>query len=130
MSGSDVELLREGFELHNRGDADGMLALAADDVDIFIQEDLPNGGHWDGVDGFRDVMASWNEAWDEFTAEPVRFEEGPHGWFVRVKQHARAGELVLEADFFYVFAVTEGRISRWHLYNDEARAREVAGLGG
>jgi ketosteroid isomerase-like protein len=128
---SDIDVLRQGFEVFNRGDFEGLFAVTAEDVEVYIQEDLPNGGRWDGLDGFRAAVAAWMDAWDEFRAEPLGFEEGADGWLVSVKQHARTGDLALAEDFFYVFTLTpEGRISRWHLYNDEARARAAAGLNG
>jgi ketosteroid isomerase-like protein len=130
VPGSDIEVIRRGFELFNHGDIEGMLALTADDVEVFIQEDLPNGGHWDGVGGFREAVRTWNEAWDEFTAEPLDFEEGSGSVLIRVRQRVRTGELALEEDFFYVMGTAGGKLVLWHLYNDEARARKAAGLGG
>jgi len=130
VPGADIELIRAGFERFNEGDVEGLLAQMADDVEVFVQEDLPNGGHWDGVDGFREMSRTWTEAWDEFTVEPLEFEAGPRNVLVRVRQHARTGELEVEGDFFYVFGTADGKLVLWHLYNDEARAREAAGLAG
>jgi ketosteroid isomerase-like protein len=124
----DLELVRTGFERFNRGDLEGLVELSQPDCEVFIQEDLPNGGHWNGRERFLQLMHEWNGTWDEFSVEPLGFEDAGRRVLVRVRQRARTGELELDMEVFYVFELRDGRLSLWHLYNDPERARETAGL--
>jgi hypothetical protein len=47
VSRETVELVRLGFEAFNAGGSEAFATsgLIAEDIDAFIQEDMPNGGH-------------------------------------------------------------------------------------
>jgi ketosteroid isomerase-like protein len=98
-----------------------------------IQEDLPNGGEWRGVDGFMEMARLWNEAWKEFTVVPQGTTVGPDGQlFMEVEQQvvARGSGMEIASGFFYVIVFRDGKIAEGHLFNDRQQAARTAGLSG
>lgn len=140
MAESNTELIRPGFDAYNEKGPEGFLDwISAEDLMhpefvFHIQEDLPNGGEWKGVEGFREMSRLWLEAWAEFSVKPVDSSEGPEGQvLLEVEQHAVARGSGLELDapgFFYVVLWRDGKVTDMHLLNDRDRATELAGLSG
>jgi SnoaL-like protein len=137
---SHTELIRPGFEAFNAKGPEGFIdfAISRDlihpDFAFYIQEDLPNGGEWKGVDGFREMSRLWLEAWSEFTVKPLQSSEGPEGQvLLEVEQHAVGRGTGLEFDtpgFFYVIIWRDEKVAEMHLLNDRERATELAGVSG
>jgi ketosteroid isomerase-like protein len=122
------DLLETAFAAFNRAGAPGLLPLTHPDIEVFIQDDLPNGGRWDGHEGWLAMGRAWQEAWERFTVEPLEVEDHGARTLIRVRQRGRARGSGIEVDgeFWYVAEVRDGRISLWHLYTDRARAEASA----
>jgi ketosteroid isomerase-like protein len=134
-----MQLVRRGFEVYNESGPSAFLdyLVAAElmhpDFLFFIQEDLPNGGEWRGVDGFGRMAASWLEAWEEFEVQPRDVAEVSEDRIlvtVRQRAVARGSGLEIDGEFFYVFAFGDGRLEQIRLYRDRGAAELAAGGTG
>ena len=132
------DIVRRGLEVFNGEGTEAFLDfLAANDLmhpefTFHIQEDLPNGGAYEGPDGFRSMAAQWLEAWREFDVvmrEIVR--GGDERLLVPVEQRAVASGSGVEVsgEFLYVFVFEAGRVREIHLLADRDLANRTAGIG-
>ncbi len=121
-------LVREAAEAYEAGDDDALFSLFHRDARAYIQEDLPNGGYWDGHEGFAAMLAEWREAWEEFGYEILEVEEHGDRALTRVKQHgvARGSGMEIDMELYYVWGARDGKIDLWHLYLDREQAEAVA----
>jgi hypothetical protein len=125
-----------GMETFNQGGSEAFLRFLEDEAHpefvFHIQEDLPNGGDWRGIDGTRSMLGHWLEAWDEFEVIPGEVIEGTAGRvLVQVEQRAvSAGTgMELKGPFHYVWVSEAGKVREIQLFADPVQARRAAGLG-
>ena len=105
--------------------ARGLARVIHPDFLFHIQEDLPNGGDWVGIEGYNRMTRSWLEAWDEFGIEPDEFIPVTRdGILIPVRQRARAhaSGLEVEGQFIYVLLFRDEKVEQIHLYADRAQA--------
>jgi ketosteroid isomerase-like protein len=62
-------LARGGMEAFNEGDMPRMLAVLAEDVEVYASPEMVNAGTFTGHDGFVTWINAWTEAWDEISNE-------------------------------------------------------------
>jgi ketosteroid isomerase-like protein len=62
-------LALRGIEAYNAGNAAGMVAALADDVEVFASPEMANTGHYHGHEGFLSWIQNWTDAWDDIVAE-------------------------------------------------------------
>jgi ketosteroid isomerase-like protein len=139
MPESRIELTRRGFQVFNEGGGEAYIEFLAEEglldseMVFYIQEDMPNAGEWKGVDGFIDANRIWNEAWDEFRADPMEVTSpAKNRVLARVEQRAVAkgsGMEITGTSFFYLFVFRAGKLAEMHLFGDRDRAMEAAGAG-
>lgn len=93
-----------------------------------VQDDMPNGGDWPGVEGFNEMTSTWLEAWDTFTVRPHEFREvGEEAVLVPLTQTAVARNgMELAGEFFYLFLIRDDRLAQLHIYGDRERAEVAA----
>jgi ketosteroid isomerase-like protein len=136
MAETKAEVARTGFEVYNERGPDAFIDfftgidMIHPDFLFYVQEDLPNGGSWHGIEGFSQMAAIWLEAWSEFKVEPREFiEASPEAVLVPVRQRAVASGsgMEVEGEFFYVMLFRYEKIAEIHLYTDRAKAEQVAG---
>jgi SnoaL-like protein len=137
---SKSEFVLRGFSVFNEKGPEAWLELVAEEDRLHpefvfrIQEDLPNGGEWRGVEGFREANRHWLEAWDEFSITPLEVTEGPGGdLLMQVEQHAVArgsGMEISGSGFFYAILYRGEQIAEMHLMTDRERAARLVGLDG
>jgi hypothetical protein len=127
---------QRGIDAFNQGGSeafvDYLVAESHPDFIFHIQEDLPNGGVWNGIDGTRAMMGQWLEAWEEFEVIAREFIDGPAGQvLVPVEQRAVASGSGMEVsgEFQYVWVPEGGKVREIHLFADPRQARRAAGLG-
>jgi hypothetical protein len=130
------ELVRDGFGTFNR---DGPAAFVDylkrvgawdDGFEMELQADAPNGGVWKGEEGFREMIRTWMEAWEEFEifpGEPIPVT--PDRFLIPVRQRvvARGSGMELESDFFYTLEMAGGRVRRMGLFIERSLAEEHLG---
>src|SRR2546422_3355451 len=80
MSQENVELVRQANEAFNRGDIERVLTYYAEDAeleDLMNAPDLPRVVR--GIQGVRQVLMNWVQAFDEFRAEIAEYiDVGQH----------------------------------------------------
>jgi ketosteroid isomerase-like protein len=133
MSQQNVELLRQMTEAFNRGDIEGMLAIADPPPEF---EYALSGVVIPGVEGVQrgpDVLGRVAEFWGEFD-EP-RFElheliDAGDQVFVSATLRGRGKHSGAETswDLWAVWTVRDGRMVRWQVFTDRDAALEAAGL--
>ena len=77
-------------------------------------------------------MAYWTEGFDQFSASAEEFIDAGEKVIVRVHQRARGqgSGVPVEADFWFVHTLSEGKITRLDMFASKAPALEAAGLAG
>jgi ketosteroid isomerase-like protein len=125
--GRNVERVRAGLDAFNRGDLDGVLAVLADDVEIFSSPALANPGTYHGHRGYQDWVGQWLEAWVGLRIEIDRIEAVSDSHVVvGVRQTARGQGSGVEVEMTtaFMFELDERATTALHLYAtwDEAIA--------
>ena len=133
-----MEVARKVFEVHNEQGPDAVIDFLVrverihPDFLFHVQEDLPNGGDWRGIEGYTEMARSWLEAWAEFQVEPHEFiEVTEESLLVPLMQRAvaRGSGIEVAGEFFYVLIFTDGKIEQIRLYSDRGQAERAASAG-
>jgi ketosteroid isomerase-like protein len=129
MSQENVEILQRDYAAFDRGDFDAILDHI--DPDIVIRAH-PRGdeGTYRGRDGFLRFITEWIEPFDDFTQTAEEFTASGDRVLVRVLQRAsgRGSGVPVEARFWLVHQMRDGKAMKLDLYDDEDQALEAAGL--
>jgi ketosteroid isomerase-like protein len=134
MSEENVELVRRAFDAYLRGDTEAVLAMCSEDILIrqapaVIATGVPPEQH--GHAGVLEAFGIWPDQWDDFEIqiERVVADPGDHV-VVATLQRGRGKQsgVEVEAEFFFTFAIRDGRIAEWHILTDESAA--VAATAG
>jgi uncharacterized protein len=128
VSDENVELIRSAFDAYERGDIEAVLAVCADDILItqapeVIATGVPPEHH--GHDGVLEAFGIWPNQWDDFQIEIQRIVADPGDQVVvDTLQRGRGKQsgVEVEANFFFTFAVRDGRIAEWRIFTDESDA--------
>jgi ketosteroid isomerase-like protein len=92
---------------------------------------MPDVVPYHGREGLLQMFADWVEGFNEFELTAEEFTDaGDTHVVVRVHQHAlgaRSG-VPIEADFWMVQAIRDGKLVRLDIYGSEAQALDAVGL--
>lgn len=118
--GSNLELVRSGIDMFNRGELESTVELF--DREVSIQDPERTGQTFRGHDGLRSFWAEWLENWDGYRMEAREFIEEGDEVFVAGRQTARgrASEIELTDDVFIVYRIRDGRVTEMRVYTDRA----------
>jgi len=134
MSQENVEIVRRGYEAFARGDIEGLLDLIDSDAQW-----APAIGPMLGVDVVRgkDALRRFFtedlfEGFDEFTADPLSFEDFGDKVLVQPRYTGRGKSSGLEIDhtFATIFTVRDGKVAAMRDYWTKSEALEAEGLEG
>jgi uncharacterized protein len=130
MSRENVELVRAAMVAAERGDLEAALAVA--DAELVSTRVDPDGAVFHGPDGFRQMLAEWDEGFDEWSFRGGEYIDAGDRVVARMRQWGRGAVsgAPVEADFWAVYEVRDGRIARFEIYSDRDRALKAAGLPG
>ena len=126
-----TDIVRRVIEGYSAGDADAVAKFADPEEFVSVIEDSsPNGGTYHGFEGFLEAVTAWEEAWSSSELRPTRFEERGDWVLARVEQSLTGALSGIEIDqvAWYAFRLRDDRGVELHVYLDEGRAREVAGI--
>ncbi|MET0615705.1 MAG: nuclear transport factor 2 family protein [Thermoleophilaceae bacterium] len=132
----NVGLIRRAFDAYTRGDIDGVLALCADDILITQTPEVAATGvptEQHGHDGVLEAFGIWPNQWDDFEIEIQRIVADPGDHVVvSTLQRGRGKQsgVEVEAEFFFTFAVRDGKVAEWRIFFDEAEALAATRPGG
>lgn len=82
MSAADSETARAGIEAYNRGDIEGLIAMAHPDIRMVPMRSLLEGGEYVGHEGVRQFMADTEEDWEDRRIDVDEIRDLPDGVLV------------------------------------------------
>ena len=134
MSQADVEILRQGFEDFARGDVQSVLERLDPDVDWrpaiapILGVETVRGREAVGEFFTRDLF----EGFDEFTVEPLAFEDLGDAVLVTVRYCGRGESSGLEINqtFASLYRLRDGKTVSMRDYSTKDEALKAAGLSG
>jgi ketosteroid isomerase-like protein len=129
MALSNAEIVRNGIEAWNRGDADATLAGLQPDIE-WTTNLIDAAETFHGHEGVRRFWATFWEAWERITIKIDQLLEVDDT--VLVFGHFRAlgrdSGIELESGFGQVYRLRDGEVVRFEAYPNPAAALEAAGL--
>jgi ketosteroid isomerase-like protein len=130
MSQENVEIVRAAFEAAERDKPGAMLDFLDAAIVWEVRSDLPDAETYTGHDGFRRLLAAFDEVLDDSWYRPVEFIEAgeqvvvPLRWGGRGKASGAASEL----SETWVFTVRDGKVTSVKEFANKSAALEAAGL--
>jgi ketosteroid isomerase-like protein len=133
MSQENVELVRRGFDLWNRGDLEGWLETIDPaigwDISTHPLPDVPNRGH--GRESFiSDMLATYMSGWNDYSGELKEVSEAGEHVILVVHETAamRDAGVPLERDLVQLWTVRGGKAVFLRVFRTKAEALEAAGI--
>jgi ketosteroid isomerase-like protein len=131
MSKENIEIVRRGFE-HFEATGDFLPEL----IDPEFVWDMSNFRGWPeqklypGLDGAREFMRDWLEAWDDWEFAVESFHDGGDKVVAIVRQrgNSKTTGLAVDMTFAQVFTVRDGKQVRMEMYADPSEGLDAAGL--
>jgi ketosteroid isomerase-like protein len=131
LGDAELDIVRRAYEVFDT-DLEALLGLCADDIEWVSPEDTVESGPRRGHEGVRNAYASTDAAFVDPVHERLgELEDGSGGHVLaRVAFHAtgRGSGMRLDKPEWHVWTVRDGRVVRFAWFNQEAPAREAAGL--
>ena len=131
MSKENIEIVRRGFE-HFEATGDFLPELSAPEFvwDMSNFRGWPEKKLYPGLDGAREFMRDWLEAWDDwrFTVESLRDGGDKVVAIVRQRGNSKTTGLAVDMTFAQVFTVRGGKQVRMEMYADPSEGLDAAGL--
>ena len=128
MSQQNVELVRRAvdFEFYGRGGR--AEAEAVFDPD-FVMNPVEEGPSY-GLDAIRDNIEHWRSAWEELTVTVNEVIDAGQRVVVTIdhRGRGRGSGIEVNARFYDVYTVRDGKVLRSDEYANRAEALEAAGL--
>jgi ketosteroid isomerase-like protein len=126
MSRKNVELIKTGFEAHNRGDVDALVEVYHPEA---VFETLLLGTHH-GNQAIRLIYEENQKTLDGYDVVPVELIEAGDK-VVAVAQAVGSGPssgIAVDEPFAFVFTVKDDLVVREQAFRNKAEALEAAGL--
>jgi ketosteroid isomerase-like protein len=127
MSQENVELIRDGFAAHSRGDLDALVEIYDPDV---VFETLLLGTHR-GNEAIRLIYEENQKTLSGYAVDPVELIDSGDQ-VVAVAQATGVGpvsQIAMDGDrFAFLFTIKNGRIVREQAFRNKEEALEAAGL--
>jgi ketosteroid isomerase-like protein len=131
MSNENAEVVRRIYEQWAEGNFRAAVELY-DPLILLVQgQGFPEQGTYLGMDGVRDYMATFLEAWERVTIEAEEVFAAGDSVVARVVQRAigrGSGAVPDEFEYFQVWTFRGGRVIRLDVIRDRDEALKVAGL--
>ncbi len=131
MSQENIEIVRAGYE-HFRATLDFPAEIIAPEFvwDMSTFEGWPEQQQYLGIEGARQFMRDWLEAWDEWEIHVEELRDAGDKVVAILRQRGRAKTTGLEVDMHLsqVFTMRDGKQVRMEMYADPTAGLEAAGL--
>jgi ketosteroid isomerase-like protein len=131
MPEKNVEIVRRIYEQWAQGNFRAGVELYDPNILLIQGQGFPERGEYLGVDGVRDYMAMFLEAWERVTIEARELLEAGDSVVANVIQRAigrGSGIEPTELDYFQVWTFRGGRVIRIEVIRDRDAALKAAGL--
>jgi ketosteroid isomerase-like protein len=131
MSLDNVEVIRRGFDALNRGDAEAIAALSADDFELISVLSAVEERTYRGKDAWGTYLRLMSDTWSEWRFEQVEIfdvdDETAAAVYRVVGRGKRSGARV-EHPIGATFRLRNGKLLRIRSYLDPREALEAVGL--
>jgi ketosteroid isomerase-like protein len=123
MSQESVEIVRRFLTV----DVDEALTYADPGIVWNPIEELPTQGH----DAVRASLARWKAEWDDYEVMPEELEDRGDCVVatVRLRGRGRGSGVEIDARFFDVYTLRDGKIVRMDQFTERSQALEAVELG-
>jgi ketosteroid isomerase-like protein len=131
MASQNVEVVRRGYELFNRGEIDAAIEGMDPDIEWTVLEVLPDTQTYHGPEGVRRFWERWRETFEEFQVEPEELLDAGDQVVVVFSPRGRgrgSGATVQSPAIAQVWTLREGKPVRVEMYPSRATALEAVGL--
>lgn len=130
MSRRNLEAVQSAFEAYYRGDLDRVAELADPDLVVTQTAELPDARTFHGRGGLIQAIRTWEGTWDNFRVELLSTRDVGDHVLTTVRQRARGKRSGVEVEgvLTFVFTLKAGKLVRWRMFADEAKALEAVGL--
>jgi ketosteroid isomerase-like protein len=131
MSRLNLDAVQAAFDAYHRGDMERVAELADPDLVVTQSAELPDAETFQGRRGFIEAIDALGEGWDDFRVERLRTRDLGDHVLTTVRQRARGRRSGIEVEglLTFLFTLKAGRIVRWQMFSEEARALEAVGPG-
>jgi ketosteroid isomerase-like protein len=128
VSQENVEIVRRAFAFGMQGRGDPAEALADFDPDVVLNS--VEQGSSRGRKAVRENFERWTSAWERTEATPEEFIDAGDRVVVTAyfRGRGRGSGIEVDARFYDVFTLSDGRIVRVDEFTDRGEAIEAAGL--
>jgi ketosteroid isomerase-like protein len=132
MSEQNIEILRRGYE-HFLATGDFQEEIIHPDFvwDMSTFRDWPEKQTYNGIDGAREFMRDWLEAWDDWRLEVESLHDAGDKVVAILRQRGRSKTTGVSVDmsFGQLWTIRDGVQTRMQMYADPAEALQAAGIG-
>jgi uncharacterized protein len=130
MSEENVNVVRQAYDLLNRGDIDRLIELCSDDFSLDMSERVFNPATYRGHEGIRRFYRDVEEAWESYTwdVEQARASGDSVVALLHCHGKSRPDAPPVAWRVAWLWTLKNGRATSLRFYRDRAEALEAAGL--
>ena len=130
MSRENVEIVRRGYEAFDRGDIQVILNLMDSEIEIRVNQLLPDWEPRYGRDGFLSFLQAWLEPWETYRIEVDELIDVREKVLVVCREFGRRKDtgFEIEGRAYHVWTLRDGKGVRFDTYSERSEALEAAGL--
>ena len=124
MGSPNVQTVRDAYTAWGRGDMDGAVEAAHEDIEVVQDPEFPGATSATGRAALRAWLASFPEIWEHFSIEPEEItEDGDRVVAIaRISARGKTSGLEIDQRVAHVFTLRDGRVTRLETFADPARA--------
>jgi ketosteroid isomerase-like protein len=130
MSAENVEIVRRGYEhFRETGDVSEDIVAAGFVWDMSTFRNWPERQTYEGIDGTRQFLADWTDAWDDWRLEVLELIDAGDQVVAILHQSgiSKATGLAVEMDFAQVWTLEGGKETYMRMYADPDEALRAVG---
>jgi len=131
MSEENVQTMRRLFDAYSEGDVGAWFQATDPDIRVHPRPAEPDAAdEYRGLDGLMDYLVNWLGQWDSYEAEPVEILDAGERVLVVARERGRVKSTGIEVveDFWHSFALRDGKVVEWNMYDSRADAFDAVGL--
>jgi ketosteroid isomerase-like protein len=121
VAAGDAEIVREPYDLFNRGEYEASTAALHEDVVLHQWDEIPDTDTYVGRHGFARAIGRWASGFEpgfQFAIEEIA-EEGGRVWVrVRLSGRGRGSGIDLDQVVFHVWTVRDGQPAECWVFSD------------
>jgi ketosteroid isomerase-like protein len=129
---SPLDVVRAYVEACNGDDAEVVIAMLHENVEMHEADVMPAAVHVTGRPAVARYIEKFDTYWSHFEWIPEEFAENGDRVYMRARLRftGRGSGVDIDRLWRYVFSVCEGKLLSQQAFDDDAEARRAAGLEG